>query len=823
MGKIEKRLVLLSIVLISLLCIGAVSAADDAASDIVSDAGDVSIASTADEMETIDSIDEEIDDVTLIDDVADESQSSIEEEIVDDSSNNALGEESTKTFTNLKDEIGDKSEVTLSGTYKYDATADADLGVEGIYINAPVTINGPATLDGSGLSRILELRGKITLNGLTFINGMADYGGAIGAYGSDSITIKNCTFKDNTASGDYSMGGAIYTSGSAITITNCTFEGNLALNDAKTDGYGGAICQSGDGTTITYSNFKNNRAFSGGAIDTVWGNNTLIDYCYFDSNKAIDDLDNPSSSGEGGAINFEFDGYYEEDWTCHTLTNSILINNQAGWAGASFKNQAFDTTIKNCIILGPDTIQGKPIYSDLRSANIVCNWFGHTVDNASVTLSDDYDFSMPDNWYVLNLTAVEAGDYYDIIASLNNLYDKATGEISVDSECALPETLFNVNCDNGLFSKSTVNVQNGLGTVKYTLFAPDEGTVSVEYNGVTKSIALQGLAGSKKDLKLVLSAEDIKKGEKVKVEGQLTDLDNAGIEGIDLVVIVNKVEHNVTTDENGKFSFEVEGLEVGQYDAFSVFSGNYAYNYAFDSAVFNVEDEGNGGTENPDPTNSSGQTSPSNQSGSTTTTTTTTNKVTKKVGTVLKITPAKTVTFNKAIDKKADYYLVATLKDAKGNLLKGKKVSFAIDGKVYNVVTNAKGQAKVVVTYAKKGTYSQAVTFLGDDKYTGSFAALKLKVVAQKVKLTAPKKTFKATKKVKKLTATLKNLKGKAIKGKKITFIVNGKKYTAKTNKKGVATVKVKLTAKKTYKVKVKFAGDKTYKKASKKSSVKIK
>ena len=77
-------------------------------------------------------------------------------------------------------------------------------------------------------------------------------------------------------------------------------------------------------------------------------------------------------------------------------------------------------------------------------------------------------------------------------------------------------------------------------------------------------------------------------------------------------------------------------------------------------------------------------------------------------------------------------------------------------------------------------------------------------------------------KKVKKLTATLKNGK-KVIKGRKIVFIINKKKYTAKTNKKGVATVKVKVSKRKTYKFTVKFAGGSTYLKTSKKAKLKIK
>ena len=71
--------------------------------------------------------------------------------------------------------------------------------------------------------------------------------------------------------------------------------------------------------------------------------------------------------------------------------------------------------------------------------------------------------------------------------------------------------------------------------------------------------------------------------------------------------------------------------------------------------------------------------------------------------------------------------------------------------------------------------------------------------------------------KVKKYTATLK-INGKAVKGKKITFKIKGKTYKAKTNKKGVASIKIKgLTKVGSYKIKI------TYLKSTIQKTIKIK
>ena len=146
-----------------------------------------------------------------------------------------------------------------------------------------------------------------------------------------------------------------------------------------------------------------------------------------------------------------------------------------------------------------------------------------------------------------------------------------------------------------------------------------------------------------------------------------------------------------------------------------------------------------------------------------------------------------------------------------------------MNGKTYTATTNSKGVATFKLSLTAVKTYTVSLKFAGDSYYTASTKSISVKVTKTKTKLTVPKKTYKRSAKVKKLTATLKDQTGKVIKYKKITFTVNGKKYTAKTNKKGVATVKVKLSRKKTYKVTVKFAGDKTYYAVKKTGKVVIK
>ena len=145
------------------------------------------------------------------------------------------------------------------------------------------------------------------------------------------------------------------------------------------------------------------------------------------------------------------------------------------------------------------------------------------------------------------------------------------------------------------------------------------------------------------------------------------------------------------------------------------------------------------------------------------------------------------------------------------------------NGKTYYRTTDKNGFVRMQINLAKKGTYDLSICFLGDENYGASFKASKIKVNPVKAKLKVVNSKFKKSSKKKTLAAKFLSPKGKAVKGKKISFKINGKTYTAKTNSKGVATVKVKLNKRKTYKFTAKFAGDNTFKAISVKGKAIVK
>ena len=111
----------------------------------------------------------------------------------------------------------------------------------------------------------------------------------------------------------------------------------------------------------------------------------------------------------------------------------------------------------------------------------------------------------------------------------------------------------------------------------------------------------------------------------------------------------------------------------------------------------------------------------------------------------------------------------------------GKVVTIKVAGKTYKVKTDKNGFATKALKL-KVGTYTITAEY-NKDKVTNKLT----------IKPTLSAKNIAAKKgKIVKFSAKLLNKKGKVFKNKVVTFKIKGKKYTAKTNAKGIATASLK-------------------------------
>ena len=187
-----------------------------------------------------------------------------------------------------------------------------------------------------------------------------------------------------------------------------------------------------------------------------------------------------------------------------------------------------------------------------------------------------------------------------------------------------------------------------------------------------------------------------------------------------------------------------------------------------------------------------------------------------------------TTTVDMALDGRVGEWFKFTLVDEDGNPIPNTPMEIGFNGKIYNaenegVITDENGTAQLQINLGSAGSNTFAISFLGNDEYNASFAVARINVTAQKGTLTVPNKSYSASAKTKTLTATLKSASGKAVKNKEIIFIVDGKYYSAKTNANGVATVKVSLNKKGTYKFSVMFDHDVRYASINKTGKLTIK
>ena len=325
MNKFNKKLILLSFLLIFILSIGVISAADNSSHV------------------TLDKKDDKI---------------SLKKEISNSNTSNNEVLKSTidfsgSTFTELENQINSCQAGDIINLNK-NITNDRDYGIT---IDKAITINGNgSTINALGNSQIFKISSNdVVLNNIRFINAVSSTDGGAAIYGdSSNVIISNSYFIDNTVTSNWGAGGAIrWTSGSNIQVTNSYFENNNALSggainvdesvsDFKIAGStfinnraindGGAVRYYGPNGVINNSTFINCSGASGGAI-SIFGSNAKINKSVFKYNKAT------STALGGGAI------YWGGDYGI--LNNSYFSYNEAPAGGGAINWPAKFAQISN--------------------------------------------------------------------------------------------------------------------------------------------------------------------------------------------------------------------------------------------------------------------------------------------------------------------------------------------------------------------------------------------------------------------------------------------------------------------------------------------
>ena len=156
-----------------------------------------------------------------------------------------------------------------------------------------------------------------------------------------------------------------------------------------------------------------------------------------------------------------------------------------------------------------------------------------------------------------------------------------------------------------------------------------------------------------------------------------------------------------------------------------------------------------------------------------------------------------------------------------GNNLKSQKVKIVLNGVTYNKQTDKNGEIKLNVKL-KKGSYDAKITYSGNDLVNGTTKTCKVTIKSsKKTKLKLGDKYINYRQGSKCLFYVKLLANGKPVKNQYVTFKIKGKTYNAKTNKKGVAKIYLKLKKGK-YKVKYSFKKNAPYLSSSGSHKIKV-
>ncbi|MGN1362451.1 MAG: hypothetical protein ACI4VU_01845 [Methanobrevibacter sp.] len=713
-----------------------------------------------------------------------------------------------------------------------------------VIVKDTIFINNTAN-DAAG--SIYSTSGNFTADNITIIGSSAKYGGALylvpgityyttyvnGSYYAEvDIEIYNLTnsyFENNHA---YIDGGVIFEGYSKVStgfINNCTFVNNSAI------GNGSVLSNNMGNVTINNSKFINNTGVNGtlfnrgNIVDDLMGSveypgNMFIYNSEFNDNAAIiggtilnnDNIStviikdskfrNQSSKNYGGVI---FNNGFI------SLRNNLMINCSSKIGNCIYNNGTMDLvyltfldnkTVKVKTYISRDVTLNANVTDDMGNP-ITGKYLIFNINGTNIS-----EVYVNEGLAIINYTVPYDGEYlvsgvYDLSNSSTKTGVLITLE-KIKSKFVYENTTINLtgdyviklldNGDNPLVNKivnitivsNKINInknyitdENGSIIIKYLL----SGNYSISgiYDGDENTIAsnfTSNLLVNKFETNISIKYDNRSINAKLTCNGK--PLSNEDIR-ISLFKPTGIITHIFITDNDGMIY--LNNLSCGNYLVAASFNGTEMYLPS--SSSLNID-----------------------------------------------VPKSKVIiTVNDMVQKAVDFYhgergsyFNVSVKDEYGNPLINKTINIGFNGVSYKVITDSKGIARLQINLAWANVYTFAVAFLSTDEYEGSFAVSKITILKKPTSMVVPKKTFKLNTKVKIISI---NLMGDKTLGKGsvpainriVKVTVNHKTYTARTNSKGIANIKVNVVKRGTYTVIAKFAGDGTFASKSAKSTLIIK
>ncbi len=478
----------------------------------------------------------------------------------------------------------------------------------------------------------------------------------------------------------------------------------------------------------------------------------------------------------------------------------------------------------------------------------VCHWYISPLDTGNYTVIAVY--SGDDNYYGSNTTFIlnvtQKRSILNVEIDDAGLNDRVTARISLKSTEGVLSGLIALKVNGDSYD---VLVDGGQATVVLGKLPAGNYTFEATYNGN----ANYSKASSKgkfevKDtlLGVVLKANDVTKYYKGSgnLVVSLTSSKGKAIEGNEITVKINGKTYTEVTDSSGKASFDID-LNSGKYTAVIESSETQTYHSASAKAAVTINPTVEGidvvKLEGSDTlyyaifSDSNGKVLANKKAelkiGSKSLSVTTLPNGISRVNidldagtyTIVATNPVTgekatntLFVFNYLMENKdltkyfrgAQSYKVRAYGDNGKPVGAGEIVKIKVNGKTYDVKTDKDGYATLKINL-NPGKYTIKATY---KKYT---VTNKIKVKSTLITKNVSKKKSKKIKYSAKVLST----KGNPLKGKKVTFKFKGKKYTAKTNKKGIATITIKASKLKVGKYKIYTS----YGKLKMKNTIKIK